>query len=251
MYATDSDIPPALLPPAVEELPGRSTQQSSWKASACKQILEGSTGRASNIWAGGAMAACSRMRSRSNFGTPARKSAVWSFSTRGIPVQADLRLSKVEALRLGIACVTILTPNDADSGLRDGRAMLAGEVPTPSTTADPTESLTVRIQTEDLLNDRRSGSLVQRHGANRACWRVANYDPAPYGGPVILIRPEDRTKKRGEDKTCGWGLIAPDLQVHEVPGNHRPMFEGPNVAILRHVLREMMEGEIGGHATLR
>jgi len=94
-----------------------------------------------------------------------------------------------------------------------------------------------------FLNDRR-GDSRGRDIEQITVLAVSKHEPAPYDGRVILVRPEDRVRIAQEDPTCGWGSLVADLQIHEVPGNHRTMFERPHVAILGSILCEMMDGEV-------
>jgi len=94
-----------------------------------------------------------------------------------------------------------------------------------------------------LLNDRRVSSAV-RDMEQIVAYAVANYLPSRYDGPAILIRPQDRPRSLDEDQACGWKSVLADLEVHEVPGNHRTMFLSSNVEILASILCEMMDGEM-------
>ncbi|HEY3840059.1 MAG TPA: AMP-binding protein [Bryobacteraceae bacterium] len=93
-----------------------------------------------------------------------------------------------------------------------------------------------------LLQDRRESSF-SRDIDEIVALAVHGYQPGTFDGRVILIRPEDRAKPRHEDPGCGWGPLAPKLQVREVPGTHRTLFDEPNVAVLAGILCEMMDGE--------
>jgi thioesterase domain-containing protein len=94
-----------------------------------------------------------------------------------------------------------------------------------------------------LLNDRRVSSFV-RDIEPILAMAVSSYAPATYPGAVTLIRPEDRARSLHEDTGSGWRSVAADLDIREVPGNHRTMFLPPNVRILASILCEMMDGEM-------
>jgi hypothetical protein len=49
---------------------------------------------------------------------------------------------------------------------------------------------------------------------------LANYRPKPYQGNVILLRPKSVRNIYPTDWTAGWGKVAPNLEVHELPGDH-------------------------------
>jgi acyl-CoA synthetase (AMP-forming)/AMP-acid ligase II/thioesterase domain-containing protein len=95
----------------------------------------------------------------------------------------------------------------------------------------------------NLLNDRRVSSVV-RDIEQIVARAVATYAPSRYDGQLILVRPEDRARNSHEDKACGWGSVATDVVVHEVPGGHRTMFLPPHDEILGSILCEMMDGEM-------
>jgi acyl-CoA synthetase (AMP-forming)/AMP-acid ligase II/thioesterase domain-containing protein/acyl carrier protein len=93
-----------------------------------------------------------------------------------------------------------------------------------------------------LLRDRRERSF-SRDIDEIVALAVHSYQPSAYDGSVILIRPEDRARPRNEDPACGWRTLIPNLNVREVPGTHRTLFDEPNVAILASILCEMMDGD--------
>ncbi len=82
---------------------------------------------------------------------------------------------------------------------------------------------------------------------------VANYTVVPWEGRLVLYRPPMRGKWMvgGERLVSSerayvthdndWGLHAPQIEVHEVPGDHDSMVLEPNVRVLAGLLREAIE----------
>jgi thioesterase domain-containing protein len=46
------------------------------------------------------------------------------------------------------------------------------------------------------------------------------YVPGSYGGPVVLLWPEEERRRHRRDPTQGWGAVAPALEVRPIPGGH-------------------------------
>ena len=46
------------------------------------------------------------------------------------------------------------------------------------------------------------------------------YVPGSYGGPVVLLWPEEQRSRHRRDPTQGWGAVAPALEVRAIPGGH-------------------------------
>jgi len=61
---------------------------------------------------------------------------------------------------------------------------------------------------------------------------MQNYEPQPYDGLTLLFQRADRPTGRYRDAQYGWGKVANNLQVCEVPGDHTTMFLDPNVQVL-------------------
>jgi oxalate---CoA ligase len=61
---------------------------------------------------------------------------------------------------------------------------------------------------------------------------VSQYVPARYEGGVMVVRAESRPAGTHADAAYGWRGLAGDLQVVDVPGNHRDIFVAPNVAVM-------------------
>jgi len=47
-----------------------------------------------------------------------------------------------------------------------------------------------------------------------------NYRPKPYPGRVVLLRTKTLQSDCPQDWTAGWGELAAQIEVHEVPGDH-------------------------------
>jgi thioesterase domain-containing protein len=76
-----------------------------------------------------------------------------------------------------------------------------------------------------------------------------NYQPRPYDGPVLLFRRANRPTGQYRDPEYGWGGLATQLEIHEVPGNHIDMFLDPNVHVMADKLRaSLLEAQEVGKA---
>jgi thioesterase domain-containing protein len=49
---------------------------------------------------------------------------------------------------------------------------------------------------------------------------LKNYLPKPYAGRVVLLRTKWLESDYPTDRTVGWGKLAAQLEVHELPGDH-------------------------------
>ncbi len=75
------------------------------------------------------------------------------------------------------------------------------------------------------------------------------YQPKPYHGRVLLFRHGSRPEGSLKDPLLGWGAcFAGEFEVCEIPGNHREIFEEPNVQIMAEklsaTLREVRESAL-------
>jgi oxalate---CoA ligase len=85
----------------------------------------------------------------------------------------------------------------------------------------------------------RSGEDVERIAGQA-------YRPQPYAGRVVLFRRSLRPNGRYEDAQLGWGdIVCGELDVYEIPGDHRDMFLDPSVA----VTAEKLSACLGGSPT--
>jgi hypothetical protein len=92
-----------------------------------------------------------------------------------------------------------------------------------------------RIWTMAHRNELRAGAAVSGQPLEVSqvlplC--VQDYEPQPYDGPVLLFQRADRPTGRYCDSQYGWGKLAKNLQICEVPGNHMTMFSDPNVQVM-------------------
>jgi amino acid adenylation domain-containing protein len=82
-----------------------------------------------------------------------------------------------------------------------------------------------------LLADRRVDHLT-RDWTRLMTLGVSAYQPQPYEGRILLIRPKERPPGPQADCAYGWKQLARNLEVVDVPGNHVEMFREPNVRLM-------------------
>lgn len=73
---------------------------------------------------------------------------------------------------------------------------------------------------------------------------IRNYVPHPYPGKVLLFRAMNRSEFEAyyTDTQWGWGsLVAGELEVHHVPGDHLGIIKEPHVQVLAAKLRACIE----------
>ena len=87
----------------------------------------------------------------------------------------------------------------------------------------------------NLRTDRRTGS-PSRASDQILTFSVSRYVPAPYDGRVMVARAEVRPAGTHADAAYGWRGLVADLQVVDVPGNHRDIFVEPNVEVMSSAL---------------
>jgi thioesterase domain-containing protein len=49
---------------------------------------------------------------------------------------------------------------------------------------------------------------------------ISSYRPKPYPGRVILLRTRYLEESYPTDRTAGWGRLARNLEIQELPGDH-------------------------------
>ena len=49
---------------------------------------------------------------------------------------------------------------------------------------------------------------------------LSNYRPKPFPGRLVLLRTKSLQENYPRDRTAGWGRLAPQLEVRELPGDH-------------------------------
>lgn len=82
--------------------------------------------------------------------------------------------------------------------------------------------------------------LAIEEGAN---WR---YHPPPYDGFVLLMRSQVRPGRTDTDLAEGWDkVVTGRLEAHEVPGDHRSLFQEPNVSVVAPLLAQALAAARG------
>ena len=71
--------------------------------------------------------------------------------------------------------------------------------------------------------------------ATRAC------QPAPYSGRVELLRATAQYSRLEYEPYAGWGRLAANLRIHDVPGDHVTLLSAPWVATLGERLRTCLD----------
>ena len=72
---------------------------------------------------------------------------------------------------------------------------------------------------------------------------VNGYRPDTYPGPVTVFQCKDRPADIYFNSAESWrSVVAGELRVYEIPGNHRSMFLEPNVTILARLLEDCLRG---------
>jgi len=61
--------------------------------------------------------------------------------------------------------------------------------------------------------------------------------PDPYPGRIVLFRPRERPKGPLDDPYLGWRGISQQIELYEVPGDHKHLLLPPNVASIGQQLR--------------
>jgi acyl-CoA synthetase (AMP-forming)/AMP-acid ligase II/thioesterase domain-containing protein/aryl carrier-like protein len=80
---------------------------------------------------------------------------------------------------------------------------------------------------------------------------VSQYAPAPCEGQVMVVRAEARPAGTHADAAHGWRGLAGDLQVVDVPGNHRDIFVAPNVEVMASAIAGALNAGQGASHQLR
>jgi thioesterase domain-containing protein len=77
-----------------------------------------------------------------------------------------------------------------------------------------------------------------------AHWRaLSRYTFLPYAGKITLMRAVDRGPEvlgKREDPTLGWGPLASELEIHDVPTGHMSMLFAPNVDTFAQMLKDVL-----------
>jgi amino acid adenylation domain-containing protein len=74
---------------------------------------------------------------------------------------------------------------------------------------------------------------------------VEDYQPQPYGEPVVLFRSMERTFGFGQDLRLGWAdSLGNKLEICESPGNHYTIYMEPNVGeLIRNIMIHVEKAE--------
>ncbi|MGR3365796.1 MAG: type I polyketide synthase [Sagittula sp.] len=125
----------------------------------------------------------------------------------------------------------------------------------------------------EFAKRRQSGVTEEAHGFHNAeieaaFYRaISAYNVHPWDGRLVLYRPPLKGKWRvsggklvNSERTYvlednDWRTVAPQVEVHEVPGDHDSMVLEPNVRVLAALMRDAIEaaeaGQRGGGEVLR
>jgi thioesterase domain-containing protein len=90
-----------------------------------------------------------------------------------------------------------------------------------------------------LRSDRRIGS-PPRLSEQILTLSVSRYVPAPHHARVMVVRAIKRPPGTSSDAVYGWRALVSDLQVVDVPGNHRDIFVAPNVPVMASAIAEAL-----------
>jgi thioesterase domain-containing protein len=88
----------------------------------------------------------------------------------------------------------------------------AGGAPPPAGAPPMADSRGARAVAERLRANVERAAAYER--------ALLTYVPGSYGGPVVLLWPEEQRRRHRRDPTQGWGAVAPALEVRAVPGGH-------------------------------
>jgi thioesterase domain-containing protein len=66
------------------------------------------------------------------------------------------------------------------------------------------------------------------------------YQPGPYEGRVALFRSALEPMSLHRDPKLGWKELIPQIEVEEIPGDHRQILEEPAVAILARAMNDRL-----------
>ena len=112
---------------------------------------------------------------------------------------------------------------------------------------DRLRTLAKRIRTESWRAGYRrriqSGRDIDpnlREPAQILALAATEYSPQPYLGPVLLFRPQSRPAGSFADAAFGWSELVPRLRTVDVPGNHKDMFQEPNVETMAAALEDLL-----------
>jgi thioesterase domain-containing protein len=100
----------------------------------------------------------------------------------------------------------------------------------------------------------RAHSLYMRTGRplpaalRQSAWLIAKAaltagPPDPYPGRIVLVRPQERPKGPLDDPYLGWQSVSRDVELYEVPGDHKHLLLPPNVSSIGQQLRACLRSK--------
>jgi len=69
---------------------------------------------------------------------------------------------------------------------------------------------------------------------------AANYKPKPYPGKLTIFRSTTRELPEDQDEFLGWGCLASEIEVQDVPSSHYDILQEPGVKVLADKLSETL-----------
>jgi thioesterase domain-containing protein len=69
---------------------------------------------------------------------------------------------------------------------------------------------------------------------------VYRYVPQPYPHPITLFNATEQAIHLQQNPTLGWNLLATNIQLHPIPGNHLSMMKPPHVQTLAQQLQQYL-----------
>jgi thioesterase domain-containing protein len=76
---------------------------------------------------------------------------------------------------------------------------------------------------------------------------AVNYKPIPFEGRLSVFRVEERITVDKLDRYLGWGGLASDIDVYDVPGDHVTVCEEPHVAVFAEKFRLAIQAARNGN----
>jgi len=67
--------------------------------------------------------------------------------------------------------------------------------------------------------------------------------PDPYPGRIVLFRPQERPKGPLDDPYLGWRSVSRDVELYEVPGDHKHLLLPPSVSSIGQQLRACLRSK--------
>ncbi len=70
---------------------------------------------------------------------------------------------------------------------------------------------------------------------------MLDYAPQPYPGRVVLLKASETVGENPDDASLGWNRLVPDLEVHELAGDHYSLLRPPGVEDLAQQLHASLD----------